>query len=119
MHALTIEDESLIAIFIEDTLRECGFTSFDVVVSMEDAVAAAGRQCPDLITADVQLNPGSGIDAVELICSGPPIPVLFITGTPTEVTRRMPKHVILLKPFEPAELARVVQSLMVRTNKSA
>ena len=70
MHALIIEDEALIAMAIEDALLTCGFTSFEVAASAQDAMAAAARKCPDLITADVELRPGSGIDAVQSICCG-------------------------------------------------
>lgn len=99
MHALIIEDESLIVMAIEDALRGCGFTSFDVAISAEEAVAAAARKCPDLITADVELRPGCGITAVQSICSEQPIPVLFITGSPGEVRIRMPGHALVEKPF--------------------
>ena len=99
MHALIIEDESLIAMAIEDVLRDCGFTSFDVAVSADEAVAAAARKCPDLITADVELRPGCGITAVQSICSARPIPVVFITGSPGEVRIRMPGHRLVEKPF--------------------
>jgi len=99
MHALIIEDESLIAMAIEDALRGCGFTSFDLAASAEEAVAAAARKCPDLITADVELRPGCGITAVETICSEKPIPVLFITGSPGKVRIRMPGHALVEKPF--------------------
>lgn len=99
MHALIIEDESMIAIAIEDALRGCGFTSFDIAVSAEEAVAAAERRCPDLITADVELRPGCGITAVQSICSERPIPVIFITGSPSEVRIRMPGHALVEKPF--------------------
>lgn len=99
MHALIIEDEPLIAMAIEDALRDCGFTSFDLAVSAEEAVAAAASTCPDLITADVELRPGCGITAVQSICSGQPIPVLFITGSPGEVRIRMPGHPLVEKPF--------------------
>ena len=99
MHGLIIEDESLIAMAIEDALRGCGFTSFDVAISVDEAVAAAKRKCPDLITADVQLRPGCGIEAVQSICSENPIPVLFITGSPAEVRMRMPEHALIEKPF--------------------
>ena len=99
MHALIIEDESLIAMAIEDALRGCGFTSFDVAVSAAEAVAAAASKCPDLITADVELRPGSGIDAVQSICFDQPIPILFITGSPGEVRIRMPGHELVEKPF--------------------
>ena len=99
MHALIIEDEALIAMAIEDALRGCGFTSFDVAVSAEVAVKAAACRCPDLITADVELRPGCGIAAVQSICSEQPIPVLFITGSPGEVRIRMPGHAMVEKPF--------------------
>ena len=99
MHALIIEDESLIAFAIEEALRDCGFTSFDVAVSAKQAVTAAARKCPDLITADVELRPGCGIAAVQSICSERPIPVLFITGSPGEVRMRMPGHAMVEKPF--------------------
>ncbi len=74
MHALIIEDDDLIAMTIEAVLRDCGFTSFTVAVSLDEAVAAATGRCPDLITADVELKPGSGIDAVQTICSSKRIP---------------------------------------------
>jgi DNA-binding response OmpR family regulator len=99
MHALIIEDESLIAIAIEDALRSCGFTSFDVAVSANEAVTAASLRCPDLITADVELRPGCGITAVQSICSDRPIPVVFITGSPGQVRIRMPGYALVEKPF--------------------
>lgn len=112
MHVLIIEDEPVIALAIEDVLRDCGCSSFDVAVSVDDAVAAAGRRCPDLITSDVRLAPGCGIDAVEAICRDKPIPVIFITGTPAEVRLRRPGDRILDKPFTAAGLAEEVRLII-------
>ena len=109
MHALIIEDESLIAMAIEDALRSCGFTSFEVAVSAQEAVASAARKCPDLITADVELRPGCGIAAVQSICSEQPIPVLFITGSPGEVRIRMPGHPLIEKPFEESHIMEAIK----------
>lgn len=119
MHALIIEDESLIAMLIEDSLRQCGFTSFDVAVSEIAAVASAKQRCPDLITADVELHPGSGIDAVNAICIGSPIPVIFVTGTPHQVHDRMPLHRLILKPFKPTEMIALVQIALARLGNAA
>lgn len=99
MHALIIEDESIIAITIEEVLTSYGFTSFDIAWSEEEAVRVAALRRPALITADGQLRPGSGIDAVNAICSHGSIPVIFITATPAEVERRMPDHPLVVKPF--------------------
>ena len=59
MHALIIEDEFLIAMAIEGALRDCGFDTFDIAHSMQTAIDAASRRCPDLITTDVQLIQGA------------------------------------------------------------
>ena len=109
MHALIIEDEALIAMAIEDALRNCGFATFEVVVSAEEAVAAATRKCPDLITADVELRPGCGIEAVQSICTEQPIPVVFITGSPAEVRMRMPQHALIEKPFSADHVAAAIE----------
>lgn len=112
MHALIIEDESLIAMAIEDALRGCGFTSFDIAASAEEAVAAAAHKCPDLITADVELRPGCGISAVQSICSKQLIPVLFITGSPGEVRIRMPGQALVEKPFEVDHIMQAIKVIM-------
>ena len=109
MHALIIEDESLIAMAIEEVLRGCGFTSFDVAISVDEAVAAAKRHCPDLITADVKLRPGCGIEAVQSICSDMPLPVLFVTGSPAEVRMRMPQHALIEKPFSADHIVAAIK----------
>jgi CheY-like chemotaxis protein len=112
MHALIIEDDSLIAMAIEDVLRDCGFTSFDSAVSFEEAVAAARKQCPDLITSDVQLQPGSGIDAVQTICSDRPIPVIFITGRADAARSRMPQCPVLTKPLCASDIRAAVREAL-------
>lgn len=109
MHALIIEDESMIVLEIEDALRGCGFTSFDVAVSAEEAVAAAARRCPQLITADVELRPGCGITAIQSICSEQSVPVLFITGSPGEVRIEMPGHALIEKPFSADHIVAAVR----------
>ncbi|MEP6982655.1 MAG: response regulator [Sphingomicrobium sp.] len=118
MHALIIEDESLIAISIEEILGDCGFTSFDNATSCEEAIGAAHLKCPALITADVKLNPGSGIEAVNAICSGPPIPVIFITGSPSEVASLMPHHPLIAKPFNSETVMAAVKLALANIEKA-
>jgi DNA-binding response OmpR family regulator len=97
MHALIIEDETRISLMIEEQLRVLGFTTFDIAVTEEDAVRMAEHTCPNLITADENLAPGSGFRAIRRICAEQAIPVIFITGDPSSV--ELPNVVILAKPF--------------------
>lgn len=108
MHALIIEDEFLTAQLIEDRLRDLGFTSFALAMDEEEAVVEASTRCPDLITADVRLASGCGIDAVQRICDEKPIPVLYITGTAMVVRDRCPSAVVIQKPFGMADLRKGV-----------
>ena len=119
MHALIIEDEQLIAMAIEDVLKDCGFKSFDFATSAEAAVQAASRQCPDFITSDVRLSPGCGIEAVQSICSGAEIPVIFITGNGADLTLRSPGHQLLDKPFSDQALVDAVSAALSTTVKQS
>ncbi|MCR2835088.1 response regulator [Parerythrobacter lacustris] len=99
MQALIIEDEYLIALAIEDALIELGYTTFAFADTVAGAIEAAGNRCPDLIVADHRISDGTGTDAVKAICSGKPIPVVFMTGSGEEVLEELPGAVIVLKPF--------------------
>jgi DNA-binding response OmpR family regulator len=112
MHALIIEDEPFIAMAIEDALRDCGCSSFDFACNPEAAVEAARQHRPGLITADVRLAPGCGIDAVEAIRAGGHIPVIFITGSASEVEKRLAEHVIVHKPFSATHVAEAVRLVL-------
>jgi CheY-like chemotaxis protein len=112
MHALIIEDEGLIAMAIELVLRDCGFATIDVAASQADAIAAAVQRCPDLITCDVRLAPGSGLEAVSTICDSKPIPVIFVTGSVAEARTSFPDHAVLAKPFTDSALRQEVDLAM-------
>lgn len=112
MHALVIEDEFLTAQLIEDQLSELGFTSFAFAMNEEEAVATARKRCPDLITSDVQLSRGCGIDAVQRICDARPIPVLYITASAMMVSERCPEAIVIRKPFGIGDLRDAVQKAL-------
>jgi len=99
MHALIIEQDSWIALMIEDALRDLGYLSFDVASSPEGAMAAAEARCPDLITSEIRFGAAMGIEAVRRICSAKAIPVVFITATPWEVRELDAGAIVVPKPF--------------------
>lgn len=100
LHALIIEDEVSTADRVEQALRGLGYRSFDIAFSAAETVAAARRRCPHIITADLRLVDGSGVDAVLEICSDRAIPVIFITSEATEIRRLIPQAIIVEKPFQ-------------------
>lgn len=115
MHALIIEDEVMIAAAIEYVLRDCGFDSFDIAASSHAAIAAASKRPPDLITADVGLSSGTGIEAIRMICREPSIPVIFITGhTAAEVRQQVSDYPVLAKPFSEQTLTYTVAASLGR-----
>ena len=109
MHALIVEDEPLIALAIEDVLRDNGFHSFAFAVSVQEAIDAVAARCPDLITSDVELNPGNGMDAVEEICGRAAVPTIFITSNAAAVHERLPQYLVLRKPFRVADFEAALE----------
>ncbi len=99
MHALIIEQDIWVIMMIEDVLRELGYTSFDTAASVDDAIDSAQRRCPALITSDLRLDSGTGVEAVRHICSDQPIPIVFVTATPWEIEALTEEAVIVPKPF--------------------
>ena len=66
----------------------------------------ANAQQIDLISADVRLFPGDGVNAVEAICGRRDIPVIYITGYAEELQDRLPDAIVVQKPVRQEELAR-------------
>lgn len=116
MHALVIEDDAVTAMLIEDELHDLGFKSVEIAATEDEAVAAAGRRVPDLVTSDGSLLVGNGVSAVHKIRASVPVPVLFITGDAASVRRSPASAPVLEKPFSAAQFARAV--LQARTGAS-
>ena len=86
-HALIIEDEMLIALEVESLLHDFGFESCDIVDNTEDAVRSALARRPDLVTADLCILGGTGVEAVSAITEQlGPVPHIFVTGNADMLT---------------------------------
>lgn len=105
----------MIAAAIEYVLRESGFDSFDVASSSFAAIVSAANRCPDLITADVELAVGNGIEAIRIICQQLSVPVIIITGrAAAEVRRHVADYPVLSKPFSEETLTYAVAASIGR-----
>jgi CheY-like chemotaxis protein len=101
---LIIEDESVIALDLENLVVELGHKVVGIAATKDEAIAKARSQKPGLVLADINLGEGgSGIDAVTEILHSFDIPVIFVTAYPERLlTGERPEPTYLItKPFLP------------------
>ena len=113
---LIIEDEPLIAMELEQIVRDLGHRVAGIATTHEDAVAAFEATDAGLVLADIQLADGSsGIDAVQDILARAPVPAIFITAFPERLLTggRVEPTFLISKPFrENTVRAAISQSLL-------
>ena len=119
---LIIEDEPVIAMDLNDIVTNAGHDVCATATTASSAVAAAKRERPGLVLADIQLADGSsGIDAVKQILSSFDVPVIFITAFPDRLlTGERPEPTFLItKPYSPDMVrAAVSQALFFESTGS-
>lgn len=115
-HILIIEDESLIAMDLQDIVTAHGHRVSGIARTRIDALELGSKARPDLILADIQLaDHSSGVDAVnDLLDRCGPIPVIFITAFPELLlTGNKPEPAFLItKPFSDEQVHAAVSQAM-------
>ncbi len=118
---LIIEDESIIALDLENIVKELGHEVVGIAATRDDAVRKALTHKPGLVLADIRLADGSsGIDAVTDILRSFDVPVIFITAYPERLlTGERPEPTYLItKPFlSETVMAAVGQALFFHPAK--
>jgi DNA-directed RNA polymerase specialized sigma24 family protein/CheY-like chemotaxis protein len=117
---LIIEDETFIALDLENLVESLGHNVLGVARTHKEAVAIAKTKRPGIILADIQLADGSsGLDAVNEMLNSFQVPVIFITAYPERfLTGERPEPAFLIaKPFQPATVSAVLsQALFFERN---
>jgi PAS domain S-box-containing protein len=116
---LIVEDESIIARDIEESLTSLGFEVVSLEVSGEKAVERASREKPDLVLMDIVLQgPLDGIEAATEIRSRLGIPVIYLTAyTDSKVMERAKvtePFGYLIKPFDNRELSFAIEMALYK-----
>lgn len=111
---LVVEDESIVASHIAETLKHSGYDVTDTVSSGERALQSVGEDKPDLILMDIVLDGEmSGTEAAEKINSRMDIPVIFLTAYSDKKTVAKAKGVgpfgYIVKPFKEKDLNSAIQ----------
>jgi len=109
LQTLVVEDDSLVAMLLVETLAEMGHDVCAVEATEAGAVRAALRCRPDLIIVDAQLRQGNGVSAIDEILRSGFVPHLFITGDTKKVLAQRSDAVALEKPFREPELAQAIE----------
>ncbi|WP_201839161.1 response regulator [Microvirga zambiensis] len=76
---LLVEDETMIAMLVEDMLEDLGHELVRVATRLEDAVAAAGNEAIDLAILDLNLGGVLTYPAADVLAERG-IPFIFATG---------------------------------------
>jgi DNA-binding LytR/AlgR family response regulator len=119
---LVVEDESIVAKDIQNSLKKLGYTVPSVENSGEDAIDAASQYRPDLILMDIMLKGDiSGIEAAEQIKNRYQIPVIFLTAYADESTLSKAKvtepYGYIIKPFKEIDLHTSIEMALYKHSK--
>ena len=109
-----VEDEPIVAMALEDTLAELGYTVAGTATNGNEALEKIGETHPDLILMDIRIEGEmDGIETAEKVGARYNLPVVYLTAHSDEKTleRAMATqpHGYLLKPFRTRELYSTIE----------
>jgi len=111
---LIVEDESIVALNIQNRLEGIGYTVAAISSSGEAAIQIAAETCPDLVLMDIKLRGKvDGIETAAQIRNRFQIPVVYLTAYTDDETLNRAKltepYGYILKPFEARDLATTIE----------
>ena len=117
-----VEDESIVAKDIQDSLIKLGYEVSGIANNSKDAYAKIIELNPDLILMDIMIKGDeTGIDLSNKLKSSVNIPVLFLTAYADESTLSKAKlsepYAYLLKPFKEIDLHSSIEVALHKHNK--
>ncbi len=119
---LVVEDESIVAKDIQNTLKKLGYEVTGVVSSGDKAVREVEENKPDLILMDIMLKGDqTGIEAAKTIKERFSIPVIFLTAYADDSTLNKAKitepYGYIIKPFKERELQTTIEMALYKYEK--
>ncbi len=116
---LVVEDETIVALDLTNSLKILGYDVVGTASNGLDAIAKANQTRPDLVLMDVILQGEmDGVETAETIHSQLNIPVIFLTACADEKTLQRAKVTepfgYMIKPFEERELHSHIEISLYR-----
>ena len=122
---LIVEDENIIAMELEQQIKQLGYTVIGPVASGEAALKNAEIARPDLVLMDIRIQgPADGIETAQAIRYRFDIPVIYLTAHADQTTIERAKMTeplgYLLKPWREHELQAAITMALHKhkTNKA-
>ncbi len=114
---LIVEDEVVVALELEERVKELGYQVCGITFSGEKAITLASQANPNLVLMDIKLKGKmNGIETADTIMEKFSIPSIFVTAFSDENTVRQIKNSsnneYLLKPFEEDELRGAIERIV-------
>lgn len=113
LRALVIEDESIVAMFLQDTLAEIGCEVIGIASRFDDAVEKVKSLAFDIAILDVNLN---GRNTFPIADSLTERGVAFVVATgygATNLPQSLQRVPILQKPFRQRDLERALRAALI------
>lgn len=114
MRVLIVEDEPILALELQEDLKDMGFEVTDLVSDGDMVLHTFLRQRPDVILMDIRLHGfRDGIDSAAQIRAFYQVPIVFLSSFPeNEVESRLVKASPFAYIQKPYELARLKETLL-------
>ncbi len=111
---LIVEDEALVASYIQEVLEESGFIIAGVASSGPEAMSLASAGPPDLALVDIKLaGPMDGIEVAQLMRNQFNVHSIFLSGVCDPETMERARSAtplgFLEKPFRPSQVFNALQ----------
>jgi len=110
LKVLIVEDESIVAMMIEDLIVDLGHEVVGTAGRLEQALSLAQEAQIDFAIVDVNLN-GQYTYPVAETLKARGVPFVFATGYGSGgLKEEWKKSPVLQKPFQPEDLARAIEA---------
>jgi signal transduction histidine kinase len=121
---LIVEDEQIVALDLQQTLRGLGYEVFAIAATADEAISRVSERRPDLVLMDIRIKgKRDGIETAEELNDRFSIPVVFLTAHADAGTIERAKLVepwgYLVKPVKVAELHGIIELALYRHQLAA
>lgn len=117
-----VEDESIVAKDIQNSLKKLGYNVLGISNNGEDALKNISELEPDIVLMDIMIKGSmTGIDVAEKVKQEYSIPVIFLTAYADESTLSKAKitepYGYILKPFKEVDLHSTIEMAIYKHKK--